>query len=124
MPNEEKKTLLVIEDDTALLNLYRQLFERQGFTVLAAMNGEKGLEIYKQTASIDVVVLDMMLPGMSGDEVLLEIQQLNPDQQIIICSGYQVKEKFAGNVHILQKPFLTPTLLEMLKEAAVQSGIG
>lgn len=121
MTIEKKNTLLVVEDDTSLLNLYKQLFEKYGFEVYTATDGEKGLEIYKENDDIAVVILDMMLPGISGDEVLLEIQKIKPEQQVIICSGYQVKNEFPGNIHILQKPFLTPTLLEMVNDAAARS---
>ena len=114
MPDE--KIILVVEDDLNLLELYRVLFEANNYKVLSAPTGEKAVEIYSKTDNIGVVILDMVLPGISGEDVLNEIQQKNINQNVIMCTGYQLENTFTGNVKLLSKPFLTPALLELVKE--------
>ena len=112
-----EKTVLVIEDDQPLMDVYEQLLAHNGYNVLAVMTGEEGVEVYISTENIDVVILDMVLPGISGEEVLKEIQKINMDQVVIICSGYDVTNEFVGNIRYLKKPFPAPVLLELLEEA-------
>ena len=112
-----KKTVLVVEDDQALMNVYEQLLEHNGYKVLSALTGEEGLELYKSKDDINAVILDMVLPGISGEEVLEVIQKTDINQAVIICSGYDVATEFSGNIQHLKKPFPTPVLLELLENA-------
>ena len=112
-----EKTVLVIEDDQVLMDVYEELLARSGYKVLSALTGEEGVEIYKSTENIDAVILDMVLPGISGEKVLEKIQEINTDQSVIFCSGYDVANKFSGNIRYLKKPFAAPFLLELIEEA-------
>lgn len=78
-PLQAKKRILVIEDDTFIREMYQSELERAGFEVFAAATGEEGLKILPQN-KLDLVLLDILLPGINGLEVLKQIKQ-NPQNQ-------------------------------------------
>lgn len=107
-------TILVVEDEEQLRRMSAQIFERKGHTVLTAKDGLEGLEVYKANiATIDVVLLDLTMPRMSGNQVYVEIKKLNPDAKIVINSGYDMddsgKAQF-GDSPFIKKPFLPSQL--------------
>ena len=120
MKESPKLTILVIEDDLMLLNLYITFFEHNNYKVLTAETGTKGLEIYNDSSkNISVIILDMVLPDINGEDVLNKIQEIDPNQHVILCSGFhsKISKNFPGNVQILQKPFITDTMLTMIQDA-------
>jgi CheY-like chemotaxis protein len=80
-------TLLCIDDEHSILELRKMLLELQGYTVHVADSGRKGLELFR-TQRIDAVLLDYLMPGMTGDEVAREIRQINPATPIILVTGF------------------------------------
>lgn len=117
-PNDA--TVLVIDDEDDVRDVIRDMLTYRGMRVLTAENGERGIETFKQYAKeIDVVLLDMTMPGKSGGEVFREILGIDPEAQVIIASGYsreRVTSRFddkhpAAFVH---KPFTADTLLESI----------
>lgn len=81
MANEKAK-VLIVEDDWMLLNIYATTFEREGFDVLTAGNGEDGFELIKNEKP-EVILLDIMLPGeKSGLEVLAEVKKIKSLKRI------------------------------------------
>jgi two-component system, cell cycle sensor histidine kinase and response regulator CckA len=107
-----------------MLNVLERILLQRGYKVLKASDGEKALEIYRcHDQTIDVVLLDIGLPKVSGRDVLLEIKNNNPDAKVIVASGYlepELKAQVdrAGVNHFLHKPYM---LDEVVK--AVQSVI-
>jgi two-component system cell cycle sensor histidine kinase/response regulator CckA len=105
-----------------MLNVLERILLQHGYKVLKATDGEKALEIYRcHYQAIDAVLLDIGLPKISGQDVLLEIKNENPDVKIIVASGYlepELKAQVdrAGVNHFLHKPYM---LDEVVK--AVQS---
>lgn len=80
-------TLLCIDDEHSILELRKMLLELQGYTVHVADSGRKGLELFR-TQRIDAVLLDYLMPEMTGDEVAREIRQINPATPIILVTGF------------------------------------
>jgi PAS domain S-box-containing protein len=82
-------TILVIEDEDALCLAVSKMLRRKGLTVIEADNGKTGIDLFRVSASqIDVVLLDLTLPGMSGLDVLRELRRIQPDVKVIITSAY------------------------------------
>ncbi len=115
------KTILIVDDDEAILNLLEILVKRDGFQVLRAESGEAAL--YKLRKKPDVVLLDLMLPGSkSGIDVLRSLRRSGePPPPVIVITGHspenpQVKEaKEDPNVtHFIRKPIKQDHLLELL----------
>ncbi|MEK7496092.1 MAG: response regulator [Patescibacteria group bacterium] len=69
------KTILIIEDDDFVVKAYQVKLEREGFSVLTIMDGNEALSHIKKATPADLVILDLMLPGVSGFDVLTEIRK-------------------------------------------------
>ncbi len=106
-----KGTILVVDDEEMVLEVSCALFEKLGFNVLRAESGRKAVEVFKAHAdAIDLVILDMIMPQMSGGEVFDTLKDLKSDVKVLLSSGYaldgQAEEILArGCQGFIQKPF-------------------
>lgn len=113
--------VLLVEDETAVLEVNKKMLQRLGYRVLAAESGEKALEIYKDKKDeIDIVVLDLVMPGMDGSKVLKRIREMNPEEKILLASGYGIEAyetgfTEAGYNGTLQKPFSIKALSRKMR---------
>ncbi len=114
--------VLVIEDEAPLAILFRKILETLGYRVLEAGTGEKAVNIAKTfDGKIDLALLDIKLPDMSGNQIYPLIMEARPKLKVIVCSGYSIDGPAreildAGAQAFIQKPFLISTLAEKLKE--------
>jgi hypothetical protein len=73
-------TILIIDDEEMILDVGVRMLEKLGYSVYSADNGKDGVKIYEDNRNdIDLIILDMVMPGMSGGEVYDSIKQMNPD---------------------------------------------
>jgi DNA-binding NtrC family response regulator len=85
--------ILVIDDDELLLDLANEFLSDAGYRVFTAVTGEEALKLFSSNAQeIGLVITDMGLPGMSGDEVVLKIREINPSTKSIAMSGFGGEE--------------------------------
>ena len=104
-------TVLLIDDEEMILTVGRALLEKLGYRVLVASGGKQGLEVLKREGGdIDLIVLDLIMPGMSGSQVFDAIRAIRPRIPVLLSSGYsmngqtrEILEK--GCNGFLQKPF-------------------
>lgn len=114
-------TILVIEDEAVLLKMSRKVLKKLGYRVLEAKTGGEGVETAKTfDGRIDLALLDIKLPDMSGVQVYPLIMEARPDLKVLVCSGYSIdgparKILDAGAEGFIQKPFLITALAEKLK---------
>ena len=116
------QTVLIIDDDAAIGNLEQEVLERAGYAVLRAYSGTEALLVLKDKRP-DLILLDLMLPGLSGEEVLPQIGNI---PVIVVSAKVAVQDKvdllLGGAVDYLTKPFDTKELLARvavrLREAA------
>src|SRR5664280_2048745 len=88
---ERHKTVLVVDDEEMILQLTRRTLERSGYTVITAADGPSAIAIIERNPAIaDLVILDMTMPGMTGDQVLWKLRRLGCTAPILISSGYSV----------------------------------
>jgi CheY-like chemotaxis protein len=84
-------TVLLVDDEVAILSATRRLLQRQGYTVLTAESGAEALQLAGHaTTPIHVVLLDLRMPGMSGADVFDPLAALRPEARIVVCSGYDL----------------------------------
>ncbi len=129
LSNEEIRsdsfTLLVIDDDPTMRDGCSRILSKSGWTVLTAENGQKGLdEIRSRPGGIDVVLLDLMMPGVSGMEVLEQSLEITPDLLVIVITGYAtvqlaVEAMKKGAYDFIPKPF-TPDQLRIVVKRALE----
>jgi nitrogen-specific signal transduction histidine kinase/CheY-like chemotaxis protein len=127
-PSEEKHivsgqgTILLVEDEPALRGVAKKLLEKLGYQVLEAANGEQALELYaEKNGDIDLVLLDLIMPGLNGLQTLERLRGLDPQVKIILCSGRAdtEEEDLPDGVSFMPKPF--PLEILSQKVAAVIS---
>ena len=85
-PKIQSAVVLCIDDDEDVLECEKSFLESFGYTVLTAASGGQGL-ILASMHSIDVVIVDYLMPGMNGHEVAMEIRRLKPESRIIMLSA-------------------------------------
>jgi CheY-like chemotaxis protein len=81
-------TILCIDDEAQILSLRKQLLETHGFKVLTARSGREGLRLLAEGHAVDLVLLDYMMPGMTGDRIAAEVKRLYPRLPIVVMSGF------------------------------------
>ncbi|BBO84649.1 hypothetical protein DSCO28_52150 [Desulfosarcina ovata subsp. sediminis] len=115
------KTVLLVDDETMVMDIGHQFLERLGYTVKMASSGQAALDIFRQAAnSIDCLLLDFSMPDMNGLETLQHIKKIGSTARIIVTSGYtrqQIEDRFAQiglPDGFIQKPFEIKKLKETL----------
>jgi CheY-like chemotaxis protein len=82
-------TILCIDDDPEVLRAREQLLEMNGFLVFTASSGAEGLQLLSDGQTVDLVLLDYVMPGMSGKQLAEELKRLYPQVPIVLVSGFQ-----------------------------------
>ena len=119
---DETGTILLVDDEAIVIGVGKQMLEKLGFTVLTATNGQEALEIFKANKDrIDLVVLDMIMPGMGAGDTYDELRVLDPEIKVLLSSGYGVDEQTnevlqRGCKGFIQKPFNMQVLLQKIEE--------
>ena len=116
-----EETVLKLEDEEQIRELAESLLNRYGYSVITATDGEEGLDIYKeQKESIDIILLDLTMPNMSGQIVFERIQSINSDVKVIICSGQSDEDIREGILStaggFLKKPYRVNDLARTVRE--------
>lgn len=116
-------TVLVVDDEVFILEVIAEVLEKLGYSVMAARGGREAADLYRDKwKDIDLIMLDMIMPEMSGDAAFDALRAINPAAKIILASGYsltgrarQLMEK--GAVSFIQKPYQISELSRKLAEA-------
>ena len=128
MPNEseqdilQKGTLLLVDDESSILDIGKAMLEKTGYTVITSSDGREALEIFKEKhEEIDCVILDLTMPHMDGEETFREMRRVQNDVCVIVSSGYNnqdVTRRFIGKglAGFIQKPYRLSELITKLKE--------
>ena len=101
-------TILLVEDEPTLRRVARMLLEKLGYRVLEAPSGEAALEMYaEQQQDIDLILLDVVMPGLNGLQTLERLRALDPQVRVILCSGVAdtEEETLPDGVSFMPKPF-------------------
>ncbi len=112
------QTILVVDDEELVLTMGQAILSAYGYAVLAANSGQKALEIlYERNANIDLVITDLVMPGMSGRELVEQIKHSSPQTPILCTSGYAWPASQRNDRWYLQKPFTSQELLVKVRQA-------
>ncbi|MCM2286298.1 MAG: sigma-54 dependent transcriptional regulator [Desulfobacula sp.] len=114
-------TILVIDDDDQLRLSFCRLLKEENYTVISAASGEAGIDIVRGTP-LDLVILDMRLPGMNGMETFKEIRKIDTKLPVIIVTAYgttdiAIEATKMGAYDYVLKPFEVPEMLVLIRQA-------
>lgn len=118
-----RETILVVEDEESLGNLFELILKRQGYTVLRAADGAAAIQIFEQQFDlIDLLITDVILPGFSGHQLAQRIWAKSKDLPVIFMSGYTDDEVLRYGVReatdrFLQKPFTPDSLIRQIRSS-------
>jgi len=115
-------SVLVVDDESLVLTMAETILSDFGYKVLTASNGQKALNILNQPGTkVDLVITDLVMPGMGGRELMERIRQLDPNLPVMPTSGYVLSEDKKNGAGYLQKPFTSTELLLKVR-AALSAG--
>lgn len=113
------KKIIIVEDSEDIREIVKVLLEEQGYHVIVAENGEEGLELIESNNDVDLLILDVMLPGMSGFEVCKELRGITTAPILFLSAKSLIEDKEMGleigGDDYLPKPFSTIELLARVK---------
>jgi len=117
-----KETILIVDDEEMIIEVGQQILEKLGYQVLPVMSGEEAVKVYKKNKDrIDMVILDMIMPGLGGGETYDHIKNINPDVKVLLSSGYSMNREAAeilkrGCNGFIPKPFDIKKLSSKVRE--------
>jgi CheY-like chemotaxis protein len=120
---KEALTIMIVDDEPLFRELATDLLECEEHQAIAFDNGERAITYYQENwQDIDVILLDLMMPGLSGKEIFKQIRRINADALIIVASGYSLEGEARdllqmGALSFVQKPFEKEALDNALSEA-------
>lgn len=123
IPRSNNETILLVEDETMIADMSREILERLGYRVHLARRPDEALEVVEGIGtSIDLVLTDVIMPGMNGRELRDRILRLYPDMRFVFMSGYTadvvIHQGIVENeVLFIQKPFSKRDIANKLREA-------
>ena len=119
--------LLIVEDEETLRESLKRVFQREGYQVVAAGNAETALELLEEE-SFDLIVTDIILPGITGIELLKRVKEVHPEQIVIIITAYAsletaVETLRAGAYDYIVKPIIHEEIKQIVKNALKQRAL-
>jgi signal transduction histidine kinase/CheY-like chemotaxis protein len=119
---DSPRTILLVEDEQVVRVLVRQLLERAGYVVLEARDGQEALRLASNEPErpIELVLTDVVMPGLSGRDLVARLMPMLPDLKVIYMSGYTQGGRLGGGDELrpfLAKPFTPDSLLRKVREA-------
>jgi PAS domain S-box-containing protein len=117
-----EETILLVDDEEVVINVSRMALEKLGYKVIMARSGQEAVEIYQNHKDgIDLVILDMIMPGMEGGKTFDFLKRINPDLRAILSSGYSINDEANGIIErgcqaFIQKPFSIGDLSLKIRE--------
>jgi PAS domain S-box-containing protein len=120
--------ILLVDDEQLVRRIAATMLARLGYTILEAGNGQEAIELFQRNLSqVDLVILDLSMPVMDGEECLSRLKAIKPDVPVLLSSGFSETEaelrfQSAGVASFLQKPYTSQHLAELVKAALSGGG--
>ena len=129
MSDTKTRTILVVDDEPEIRKLVTAMLSRNGYRVLTADSGENAVRLFRNNPGVDLLLTDVVAPGMSGPMIADQIAQMQPDIKVVFMSGYdgtQVVQRYVveKGYSLLIKPFTMEQLGTMVGEVLGKSSAG
>jgi CheY-like chemotaxis protein len=122
------QTVLIVDDEESVRSVARNTLQRRGYRTIEARDGREALEVYREFGrEVTLVLLDLTMPYMNGEEVLRELKVITPSVKVLLSSGFNQVEavrRFTGKglAGFLQKPYTAMQLAEMIRNIISDNG--
>lgn len=115
------ESILVIDDEKVTLDIIKFSLERAGYEIFTAIDGRAGMEVLKDHPEIDLIILDVVMPGIAGVPLFKRLKKIKPEVKILLCSGYDETGPAKEILHLgangfLHKPFEVTLLADVIKK--------
>jgi CheY-like chemotaxis protein len=116
------ETILLVDDEAMIIEVNQEILKALGYTPMIARSGKEAIEIYKKNQKkINMVIMDMIIPGMSGGETYDSLKKIDTDIKVLLSSGYSISGHAAkilerGCNGFIQKPFKLRELSVKIRE--------
>ena len=126
--SQSRGTILLVDDEQAVLKVATEILSKLAFKVLAAASGSEAIRLYRENLEdIVLVILDIVMPGMGGSEVFQELRTLAPKVKVLLCSGYSIQGEAdrligIGASGFIQKPFSLRSLEQSINDVMQPEG--
>lgn len=115
------KTILVVDDDQSINSIFEFVLQQAGYLTITTTSGQECIDIIESDQTVDLVFLDLKMPGISGIDTFKEIQKLRPMLLVIMMTGYSVddllREAFElGAYGVIYKPFDVEEVLSVIEK--------
>lgn len=120
-PMEPTGTILLVDDESLIIDVGTAILERLGYSVQIAHNGQRAIEMIEdKSMAIDLIILDMIMPDMDGAKTYDRIRSIAPQIPVLLSSGYSMNEQTDQLIHLgckgfIQKPFSVSELAEKVR---------
>ena len=116
------ESVLVVEDEPALCEMVVTALKASGYSVISAGSGEEALRVHAAARHVDLVLTDLVMPGMSGGDLVTRLRAIDPTMRVILMTGYsdmlaQPQCLTETAAPLLEKPFALPALLREVRSA-------
>jgi two-component system, cell cycle sensor histidine kinase and response regulator CckA len=121
-PSLPPPTVLVVDDDAIVRRVVQGHLSNAGYRIFEAEDGQEALEVLERTGSVDLVIVDMVMPRLNGPALVAELVRRRPSQSVLLISAYpaegDTREDGPPSHPFLPKPFTRDQLLAKVAEAA------
>ena len=119
------ETVLLVDDEEIVLGVGKQMLQRLGYSVKTAGSGQEAVDVFKNSPDdVDLVLLDMIMPGMEAGDIYDKLKAINPAIKVLLSSGYSLDQKASAIIDrgcngFIQKPFNMKSLEEKIEEILI-----
>lgn len=123
-PTGDQETILIVDDEEALLDLVEESLKSLGYRVVASHNAQQALDILAERTDIDMLFSDVVMPGMNGYELAEQVKKLYPNIKVVLTSGYTEKVAIKSgqiqfNTNLLSKPYSQNDLAQRISDTLI-----
>jgi two-component system cell cycle sensor histidine kinase/response regulator CckA len=122
------ETILVVDDEKSIVAVLKEILENMGYRIMIAGSGQEAISIYMEKhEEIDLIILDMIMPGMSGEKTFETLKILNPAVEVVLASGYSLDDQTRcimerGCKGFIQKPFRMHEISRKIRDVLDKKG--